>query len=162
MMFNSTPIGKFSGKVAIRQLSRWEFQLLEPLTFNDPVHGERTVPAGYISNLASIRILREIARWGGILALLAAAFTWSGLAVFFYFAGLAGLLLYALLAGYGMRAAILHDHEYDLGELPRNECDSMYYRANHYGDGTAAWRSAIFLAGVRIGGHFSYNRSKKA
>lgn len=59
------PIGKFAAGAATRQLSRWEFRLLEPLVFSDPVHGQLMVPEGFTSDLASVRILREVCRWTG-------------------------------------------------------------------------------------------------
>jgi hypothetical protein len=39
------------------------------MIFNDPVHGELVVPDTFVSDLASIRILREICRWCAITAL---------------------------------------------------------------------------------------------
>ncbi|PVZ19909.1 MULTISPECIES: DUF1353 domain-containing protein [unclassified Pseudomonas] len=148
------PIGKFAAGAATRQLSRWEFQLLEPLMFNDPQLGQQVVPAGFTSDLASVRILREVCRWAGLTALFAgiALTFWSWLAPLLWLISVGALALYGLVVGYGMRAAILHDWLYSQGQLPRRQCDALFYRALTRGDGTADWRAVIFWLGVRLGG----------
>lgn len=150
--------GKFDIRPDIRYISRWEVEMRQSMTFGDPVHGSITVPATFVSDLASIRILREICRWCAVTALtggaLVDAYPWIRMAL--WVVAIIALALYGLLAGYGMRAAILHDWLYTVGKIPRCECDSVYYRALTTGDGTARWRSAIFWIGVRIGGHWSY------
>lgn len=155
-----TAAGKFVDLATLRQLSRWEFQLLGRLAFVDPVYGLREVPAGFVSDLASIRVLRNVCYWGAVLAIVLACL--PGLAAWLsLLAGacaMGALVLYGVVAGYGMRAAILHDYEYSLGEIPRAGCDALLYRALHTGDGTAAWRSALFWIGVRLGGATHYQR----
>lgn len=155
----TTP-GKFGDLATVRQLSRWEFQLLGRLAFVDPVYGLREVPAGFVSDLASIRMLRAVCHWGVVLAIVLACLPWFAAWVSLLAGGIAlvALVLYGVVAGYGMRAAILHDYEYSLGEIPRAGCDAMLYRALHSGDGTAAWRSALFWVGVRLGGAAHYRR----
>ncbi|MBD1552318.1 DUF1353 domain-containing protein [Pseudomonas typographi] len=150
--------GKFAAGVATRQVSRWEFTLLEPLVFNDPVHGMLEVPAGFTSDLASIRILREVCRWGAIGALIAGAVLTfvSWLAPLLWIIAVGALALYGICAGYGMRPAILHDQLYGQGAFTRAECDAIFYRALTTGDGTARWRSLLFYAGVRLGGASHY------
>jgi hypothetical protein len=163
-----TPVGKFSGRPNVQQISRWTFRLNEDLTFNDPVHGLRTCPAGYVSDLASIRILRRLCQWTASLAVVAAvlifvlaARKWEWLVSCFGIASVVFLALYAMVVGYGMGPAFIHDWEYDLAQLSRRDCDALFERALHTGDGTARWRSlGLFWAGVRIGGHWSYNQTK--
>ena len=161
------PIGKFSGRPNVQQISRWTFRLNEDLTFNDPLYGLRTVPAGYVSDLASIRILRRLCQWFAAIAMAAAllarffafgGFTWISTACLI--AAVGALVLYALVVGYGMGPSFLHDFEYFLGQLPRSGCDAMFERALHTGDGTARWRSlGLFWSGVRVGGYWSYNHT---
>jgi len=152
-------IGKFGTHPAVRFISRWGVATQERLTFNDPEHGELTVPADFYSDLASIRILREVCRWSSIGALVGWAFAWGCLAPALLILAITTLALYGLLAGYGMRAAILHDWLYTAGALPRADCDAVFYRALTTGDGTARWRAAIFWLGVRLGGSTSYTKT---
>ncbi len=151
-------IGKFTAGVVTRQTARWDFTLLEPLQFMDEKHGLREVPVGFKSDLASIRFLREVARWAAVTALTGApfskAFPW--LTFMLWIVAFICLALYSLTAGYNMRSSILHDWEYTRGELSRKECDDLFRRAQHSGDGTAAWRSWIFWIGVRLGGWKQY------
>lgn len=153
-----TALGKFGDLATTRQLSRWEFQLLGRIAFHDPVYGLREVPAGFVSDLASIRVLRNVCYWFAVVAILLACLPWLPAWVSLLAGGIAlgALVLYGVVAGYGMRSAILHDYEYSLGEIPRAGCDAILYRALRTGDGTAAWRSAIFWVGVRLGGSAHY------
>lgn len=150
------PIGKFGAGVATRQINRWEFEVLEELAFNDPVHGLRIVPAGFVSNLASIRILREVCRWAALCAFAGWVLAWGWLAFALLLIAGVTLALYGMLAGYGMRAAMLHDWLYTTGALSRSKCDGVFYRALTTGDGTARWRAAVFWVGVRLGGSSSF------
>jgi hypothetical protein len=157
----TAPVGKFDVQPDIQFISRWEVEMRQDMVFNDPVHGLLTVPNTFVSDLASIRILREICRWCAVTALtggtLIDPFPWVQMAL--WIIAVVALALYGLLVGYGMRASILHDWLYTVGLLPRSECDAIYYRALTTGDGTARWRSAIFWGGVRAGGHWSYTKA---
>ncbi|WP_296257710.1 MULTISPECIES: DUF1353 domain-containing protein [unclassified Pseudomonas] len=152
-------IGKFDIHLAVRFTSRWDVATQEALTFGDPLHGPLVVPSDFYSDLASIRILREVCRWAAIGALVGWVFAWGWLAAALLVVAIVTLALYGLLAGYGMRAAILHDWLYTVGMLPRAECDAVFYRALTTGDGTARWRAAIFWLGVRLGGFTSYTKT---
>lgn len=148
-----TAPGKFGAGVATRQVGRWQFELLEPLEFNDKDLGLRVVPAGFVSDLASVRILREIARWSAVSAITAAL--WSNVLLV---VALLAVVLYAIVVGYNMRASILHDWEYRQAVLSRQQADDLYWRAQRTGDGTARWRAALFYVGVRVGGRWSYGK----
>jgi hypothetical protein len=115
-----------------------------------------TVPTDFHSDLASIRILREVCRYSALGALLGWSFGLGWLATALLSVAIIALALYGLLAGYGMRAAILHDWLYTLGGLSRGQCDAVFYRALTTGDGTARWRASIFWLGVRFGGFIRY------
>ena len=155
----TAPVGKFDIKPAVRFVSRWDVGLLDSMVFNDPVHGLVIVPSGFESDLASIRVLREVCRWAAAGALVGWIFAWGWLAIALLALAIAALALYGLLAGYGMRAAILHDWMYTEGVLTRSECDAVFYRALTTGDGTARWRAAILWLGVRLGGSTSYTKT---
>lgn len=146
---------KFGGYPAVRFINRWNLVLLDQLEFSDTNHGLLTVPAGTTSDLASIRILREICRWAAAGALIGWALAWGWLSTALLILAIAALALYGLLAGYGMRAAILHDWLYGAGRLSRAQADAVFYRALR-ADGVARWRAWIFYIGVRIGGASSY------
>lgn len=126
------------------------------MTLNDPVHGLITVPDTFVSDLPSIRILREICQWCAVTALtggtLVDSYPWIRAALIII--AVIALALYGMLVGYGMRAAILHYYIYTFGLFPRAQCDGIYYRALTTGDGTARWRSGIFWSGVRLGGRW--------
>lgn len=156
------PVGKFSVRPAVRFIDRWQVSMLEPMTFNDPVHGLLTVPFNFVSDLASIRILREVCRWCAVTALSGTPFStdypWTNTAL--WIIAVAALALYGILAGYAMRAAILHDWLYTTGVLSRRDADAVFERASHTGDGTAKWRTlGLFWPGVRLGGYWSYTKT---
>lgn len=157
-----TAVGKFDIQPAIRYVDRWDVRVLEPMAFNDLVHGELVVPAGFESDMASIRGLREACRWSAILALVCWLLAWSWIAVAGLVVAVLALALYGLLAGYGMRAAVLHDWLYTACSLSRSEADAVLYRALCTGDGTARWRSGIFWIGVRVGGAAHFGPEPKA
>jgi len=152
-------VGKFDVRPSIRFISRWEVEILEPMVFNDPQRGPLPVPAGFLSDLASIRVLREVCRWAAVGALAGWVFSWGWLAGALLTLAITCLALYGLLAGYGMRAAILHDWLYTEGRLSRADCDAVFRRALTTGDGTARWRALIFWLGVRLGGFTSYTKT---
>lgn len=80
----------------------------------------------FLSDLASIRILREICRWCAVTALTGGTFVDSypriraALTVIAVIAVIA-LAIYGLLVGYGMRASILSDWLYTFGPFTRRE-----------------------------------------
>jgi hypothetical protein len=67
-------------------------------------------------------------------------------------------LTYALLGAYGHAAAVLHDHIYTTGALPRLDADRVFRNALR-SSGIARWRAWIMWAGVRAGGASRYSRS---
>jgi hypothetical protein len=152
-------LGKFDTHPAVRFTSRWSVTTQEPIAYSDLKHGVLTVPADFDSDLASIRVLREVCRWAAIGALAGWGFAWGWLATTLLVLAIVSLALYGLLAGYGMRAAILHDWLYTMGALSRADCDAVFYRALTTGDGTARWRASIFWLGVRLGGSASYTKT---
>lgn len=159
--------GKFDRHPKVTYINRWQVRLEEDLQWYHPLFGTRTVNAGFVSDLASIRILRTICvsvfLAATALAYLADALnfhdTW--LSQTLYVAGVVVLALYAILAGYGMRAAILHDWEYTYQYYNRKQCDSLFYYALRSGDGVARWRAFIFWVGVRIGGWRAWSRPQE-
>lgn len=155
--------GKFSSYPAMRQLGRWQWELLERLVFVDPVFGAQTIPAGFRSDLASIRILREICRWmliAGLIGSMLGVGGWlSGLSCLANVLAVVAMALYALLAGYGVRMALVHDWLYATGHLSRRSCDAVLYRAATTGEGMARWRAGLFWIGVRVGGFTAYRRA---
>lgn len=104
------------------QLERTSFKLIEDLKY-----GELTVPRGFITNYASIKVLHNILLFP----------------------------LYALVSGYGNYASTLHDYLYKIKLYDRKTCDLIFYKALR-DEGVAKWRAAIMWAGVRIGGKKSY------
>lgn len=163
--------GRFVAAPGMRQVDRWTWRTDEPLVFDDPVEGVLTVPAGEVSDLASIRSMREVVRvaWVGA-ALLLAVWTvldalgwevdwlwwWAG---GYAAVGQAALVGYALLAGYAVKAALLHDHLYRTGALTRRRCDAVFFRACRTGEGLALWRSALFWCGPAVMGSRYYRPS---
>jgi hypothetical protein len=117
----------FIAPLAAEQLGRWEWRLIRELQLADPEHELIVVPAGYLTNFASIRGLR----------------VWL-------------VLIYALLVGYGNASCAVHDFIYEEGRLTRRQCDDVLYRALR-AEGVARWRAWLFFMGVRIGGKSHYN-----
>lgn len=147
--------GEFSGNLKSEEIARHMIKLLEALTFNDKEKGEVTIPAGYISDKASILVLRNTAKYLAILfVILGAKFTLPAFIAIFL------IVVYASLAGYGDKAAVIHDWLYDtLSEhnLSRKECDVVFYRALR-ASGNSQWRSYCFLVGVRMFGGLFFKR----
>lgn len=160
--------GHFESHPAMRQVDRWTWELVEPLVFVDPVYGRIVVPVGERSDLASIRFLREVARWALILAVLA----WVAGALCalllplqaaadpLLWTSLAATGIYAALAGYAVLAAFVHDFLYRTGQLPRAAADAVLYRACR-AEGEARWRAFIFWIGPRLGGASHYHTGSK-
>lgn len=104
--------------------------LLGVLRLEDDEHGTIEVPAGFVTNFASLQVFHNILLFA----------------------------VYALMVTYGNRACTVHDYLYSQGQLTRRECDDLFYRALR-ADGVAKWRAALFWAGVRIGGAGHYHRT---
>lgn len=151
---------KFSAELSLTHIDRWNRVIDKPFTFYDEVEGPITVPAGFYTDLASVLILREIAKWAFVAGM-------GSLAVFvlmpWIFAVLAVVCFcmtgfYAIVAGYGPQAAALHDFLYRTPSIniTRKRADAVFYRALHHGEGIAEWRSKGMWAGVRAGGKSSF------
>lgn len=154
-------LGKFDRYPLMRQRARWEWELGEAVTFNDPEVGAITVPAGYRSDLASIRILREIFRSSAVAGLLLAALSLlldvpMALAFAAWVLAALAILLYAAVAGYGNRMGAVHDFLYSQAKLPKALCDQVLWRMARTGEGMARWRAAIFYLGPVLGGARHY------
>lgn len=106
-----------------------QFTLLSTLRYDADAKGFLEVPAGYVTDFASLKVFHN--------ALL--------------------FVIYALLVTYGNRAATLHDWLYSKAMYPRKVCDEIFYQALR-ADGVARWRAWLFYAGVRIGGSSYYGK----
>lgn len=120
-------MSKFLTTLKSEQLGKWRHKLLDELVLDDDVAGVIKVPAGFVTDFASIKALHNV-------------FLYS---------------LYALVASYGNYASTVHDYLYYTGDLTRKNCDDVLYRALR-AEGVAKWRAWLFWAGVRIGGAKSY------
>lgn len=118
----------FIEPLAAEQLGRWEWRLSRDLQLADPEYGLIVMPAGYVTNFASIRGLR----------------VWL-------------VLIYALLVGYGNASCAIHDWLYDRGELTRRQFDEALYRALR-AEGVARWRAWLFWACVKLGDSSRYKQ----
>ena len=110
------------------QTDRRTYKLLDDLVLADDDQRTIIVPAGFVTDFASIKVLHNA----------------------FLF------VLFALVAGYGNYAATVHDWLYEHGSLTRKEADAVLYRALR-AEGVARWRAWLMWAGVRIGGAKQYN-----
>jgi hypothetical protein len=110
------------------QTDRRTYKLLDDLVLADEEQRVITVPAGFVTDFASIKVLHNA----------------------FLF------VLFALVSGYGNYAATVHDWLYEHGSLTRKEADAVLYRALR-AEGVARWRAYLFWLGVRIGGAKQYN-----
>lgn len=117
----------FQTTLKTEQLGRRTNKLLGELVLSDDAYGEITVPAGFVTDFASIKVLHNA----------------------FLF------VLFALVSGYGNPSATVHDWLYRRGTLTRSQADEVLYRALR-AEGIAKWRCWMFWAGVRIGGGTSY------
>ena len=104
------------------QTDRRTYTLLADLVLADEDERTITVPAGFVTDFASIKVLHNA----------------------FLF------VLFALVSGYGNYAATVHDWLYFGGQLSRKEADAVLYRALR-AEGVARWRAWLFWAGVRLG-----------
>ena len=127
-------MSKFLTTLKTEQVGKWNHNLLDVLVFEDDKVGTITVPAGFSTDFASIKILHNA----------------------FLF------ILFAIVSGYGNYSATVHDYLYtthSVGSkaITRKEADEVLYRALR-AEGVAKWRAWLFWAGVRLGGGKSYDK----
>lgn len=120
---------QFLTTLKTEQIDRWQHTLLADLVLEDDA-GTFTVPAGFATDFASIRVLHNA----------------------FLF------VLFALVSGYGNYSATVHDWLYANGQVSRKEADAILYRALR-AEGVARWRSWLLWAGVRLGGAKHYTKT---
>ena len=121
-------MSRFVTTLKTDQTDRRTYKLLDDLVLADEEQRVITVPAGFVTDFASIQVLHNA----------------------FLF------VLFALVSGYGNYAATVHDFLYSEGQVSRKEADAVLYRALR-AEGVARWRAYLFWLGVRIGGakHFT-------
>lgn len=125
-----------------RELGRRKYQLLSDLEYEDDVFGKIIAKKDFVTNYASIDVLRNI--------------------LLFAF--------FALLAWYGDKSATIHDWLYagygiekadgSIYYPTRKEADQIFYRALR-SEGVARWRAWMFYIGVRIGAASKFSEQKK-
>ena len=123
-------MSRFVTTLKTDQTDRRTYKLLDDLVLADEDQRTIIVPAGFITDFASIQVLHNV----------------------FLF------VLFALVAGYGNYAATIHDWLYFGGQVSRKEADAILYRALR-AEGVARWRAWLFWAGVRIGGAKRYTKT---
>ncbi|HEY1029740.1 MAG TPA: DUF1353 domain-containing protein [Pseudomonas sp.] len=150
-------MGRFPLPLNVQLLNGGELaRLLSEFMYNDPAGPTVHVPAGFETDFASVRPLRNIAV--GLLALsLMVGWFLPMLGAAVGSAGYGALALYASVVGYGHAAATIHDRLYATGELSRYWSDRVFYHALR-SSGVARWRAWLMYAGVRIGGCWRYNK----
>ena len=94
------------------QTDRRTYKLLDDLVLADDDQRTIIVPAGFVTDFASIQVLHNA----------------------FLF------VLFALVSGYGNYAATIHDWLYFGGQVSRKEADAILYRALR-AEGVARWRA---------------------
>lgn len=120
-------MSRFITTLKTEQADRRTYVLLSDLVLADDDERTITVPAGFVTDFASIKVLHNA----------------------FLF------VLFALVSDYGNYAATVHDWLYEHGSLTRKEADAVLYRALR-AEGVARWRSWLFWVGVRLGGSSRY------
>lgn len=120
-------MSRFVTTLKTEQVGKWTHILLADLVLADEQARAITVPTGFVTDFASIKVLHNA----------------------FLF------VLFALVSGYGNYAATVHDWLYRVGYFSRKEADAVLYRALR-AEGVARWRAWLFWAGVRIGGAKQY------
>jgi hypothetical protein len=123
-------MSRFTTTLKTEQIGKWTHTLLDDLVLADEDQRVITVPAGFSTDFASIKVLHNA----------------------FLF------VLFALVSGYGNYAATVHDFIYSFGQVSRKEADLILYRALR-AEGVARWRSWLFYAGVRLGGAKNYTKT---
>ena len=121
-------MSRFITTLKTDQTDHRTYKLLDDLVLADDDQRTIIVPAGFVTDFASIQVLHNA----------------------FLF------VLFALVAGYGNYAATVHDWLYADGQLSRKEADAVLYRALR-AEGVARWRAWLFWAGVRLGGGGHYS-----
>lgn len=134
------------------------WQLLAGFSYIDPDHGTVEVPAGFTTDFASVKPLRSIAVLLLVSSLVVGWFVPEAGACLGT-AGFYALVLYAGVVGYGNAAATIHDRLYRTQWLSRRDADQVFYNALR-SSCVARWRALLMWAGVRLGGWWSYRRSK--
>jgi len=120
-------MSRFTTTLKTEQMGKWTHVLLDELVLADEEEQVITVPTGFSTDFASIKVLHNA----------------------FLF------VLFALVSGYGNYAATVHDWLYTTGQISRKRADAVLYRALR-AEGVARWRAWLFWAGVRIGGAKQY------
>lgn len=123
-------MSRFVTTLKTEQTDRRTYKLLDDLVLADEDERTITVPAGFVTDFASIKVLHNA----------------------FLF------VLFALVSGYGNYAATVHDFLYSEGQVSRKEADAVLYRALR-AEGVARWRAWLMWAGVRIGGAKQYTKT---
>lgn len=122
-------MSRFTTTLKTEQVGKWTHILLGDLVLADEDQRVITVPTGFTTDFASIKVLHN--------------------AFLFW--------LFALVSGYGNYAATVHDWLYTTGPVSRKDADAVLYRALR-AEGVARWRAWMFWAGVRIGGAKQYTK----
>ncbi len=120
-------MSRFITTLKTDQTDRRTYKLLDDLVLADDDQRTIIVPAGFVTDFASIQVLHNA----------------------FLF------VLFALVSGYGNYAATVHDFLYSEGQVSRKEADAVLFRALR-AEGVARWRAWLMWAGVRIGGAKHY------
>lgn len=123
-------MSRFITTLKTEQIGKWTHILLADLVLADEDQRVITVPVGFTTDFASIKVLHNA----------------------FLF------VLFALVSGYGNYAATVHDYLYTTGAVSRKEADEVLYRALR-AEGVARWRAWLFWVGVRIGGAKQYTKT---
>ncbi|MBP5966753.1 DUF1353 domain-containing protein [Pseudomonas iridis] len=123
-------MSRFTTTLKTEQTDRRTYKLLDDLVLADDYQRTIIVPAGFVTDFASIQVLHNA----------------------FLF------VLFALVSGYGNYAATVHDFLYSYGQVTRKEADAVLYRALR-AEGVARWRAWLMWAGVRIGGAKHYTKT---
>ncbi|NIF28904.1 DUF1353 domain-containing protein [Pantoea sp. Tr-811] len=134
-------------------------QLLTEFTYYDPKYGKVDVPEGFETDFASVKPLRSIA-WIMLALSLAVGFFWPEAGAAIGSAGYGAFALYASVVGYGDAAATIHDWLYSTGQFKRKVADEVFFNALRSSE-VAYWRASLMWCGVRIGGHFRFEKPKR-
>lgn len=131
-------------------------KLLESFVYRDRDQESIQVPAGFETDFASVKPVRDIAVvLLGLSLLVGWFFPVAGAAL--GTAGFYALLLFASVVGYGNAAATIHDWLYSTGILSRAAADRVFFNALR-SSRVALWRAWLMYAGVRLGGYWRYKR----